>query len=222
MSNKSLIENFVNLTDLERSTTEKCALANGCSIEEGLKNRLAQKVERLTATWRKQCSPEFDETDMSRLNQKKVNIVLDADMSNGIGLYLHGKAGVGKTRLAFVKLAQQFSIGVTGFIYMTPFDFIQFSNTTIYRADEGRELMDRLSNCGILFIDDVFKDVLSKAQEMFLFSVLSKRKEWKRPVIMTSNVNYDDIPMYFADDGKNTKSDALMRRIGEMCQIVKC
>lgn len=222
MNNKSLIENFVKLTDVERASTEQYALANGYSVEEGLNNRLAQKVERVIATWRKQCSPEFDETDMSRLNQKKLNIVLDADMSNGIGLYLHGKAGVGKTRLAFVKLAQQFSMGVTGFIYMTPFDFVQFSNTTIYRADEGRELMDKLSNCGILFIDDVFKDVLSKAQEMFLFSVLSKRKEWKRPVIMTSNVNYDDIPMYFADDGKNTKSDALMRRIGEMCQIVKC
>ena len=219
---KSLIDSFVTLTDAEIQCTEQCARANGADVEASVKNRMAQKIEMIAREWRKQCSPEFDKTDVARLNQKKLKIVLDAELNNGMGLYLHGKSGVGKTRLAFVKIAQQFAGNRVTFIYMTPFDFIQYSNTAIYRADESRALMDTLSNCGILFIDDVFKDVLSKAQDMFLFSILSKRKEWERPVIMTSNVNYDDIPMYFMDDGKNTKSDALMRRIGEMCKIVKC
>lgn len=218
----SLIDSFVTLTAAEIQSTEQCAIANDADVEASVKNRLAQKIERIAREWRKQCSPEFDKTDVARLNQKRLQIVLDAELGNGQGLYLHGKSGVGKTRLAFVKLAQQFAGKGVTFIYMTPFDFIQYSNTAIYRVDEAVALMDTLSNCGILFIDDVFKDVLSKAQDAFLFSILSKRKEWERPVIMTSNVSYDDIPMYLLDDGKNTKSDAMMRRIGQMSQIIQC
>lgn len=131
---------------------------------------------------------------------------------NGIGIYLYGTNGTGKSRLTACMGNELMSNGYT----------VLYTNFTEIARQilKGDEILNQLSKVDFLFIDDFGTERVTKGNDDLwlqeaVFDVINKRYIDRKPIIFTANYSLKEL---IEDRGMAKRS---VDRIMEMCEIMK-
>ena len=131
---------------------------------------------------------------------------------NGIGIYLFGTNGTGKSRLTACMGNELMDNGYT----------VLYTNFTeiARKMLKGDEFIKQLASIEFLFIDDFGTEKVAKGDEdMWLqekvFEVINKRYIDRKPIIFTANYSLKEL---IEDRGMAKRS---VDRIMEMCEMMK-
>ena len=226
MNLPSIIDRFVTITPAALAAlAETCAFTAqefGITVDHAAaaENLLRVKLTHTRNAWRKICPPDYDATDPARIPAAMQNAAMPLDMDNGRGIFLFGKPATYKTRTIWLKLAKEFTLGKK-IQHLSPHDFALKASWAMCNAEEGNAWLTSLIDTpDILFLDDVFKNRITEAQEFVLFSLVEGRMARRKPMCFTSNTHFTDIPTRLTEAGQKVRADALMRRLDESCAIL--
>lgn len=107
-------------------------------------------------------------------------------------LALLGNVGSGKTHLAMAVSNYLINIGVD-VMYVDYRGFITRMKHSMIDRDEYELMIRRVQNVEILFIDDFYKGNLTKTDPSIMFEVINYRYFSKKPIILTSEMDLEDI-----------------------------
>lgn len=132
--------------------------------------------------------------------------------SSGMGLLLHGKTGLGKSRIAWLLLKRECLAGKSVEV-LTAMSGVDYAGKFEYGGAEAWRWIKGLSNCGVLLLDDVFKSSLSEGFQSALFQIINARCERLKPMIITLNDTGASLVTRLSAD----RGEPLLRRIKENC-----
>lgn len=131
----------------------------------------------------------------------------EEEKEKNIGLLLWGDVGTGKTFtaacIANALLEQEVSVRMVNFSYIM--------NTGM---DERNTLIDALSRCGLLIIDDFGKERETEYGLEIIHHVLDARYNSKKPLIITTN-----LPLYVLNNPPTDKHKAIYDRVKNCVRI---
>lgn len=157
--------------------------------------------------------------DAAFLRCKKYCKVADKVLSDGLGIYLYGDKGTGKTHLtacmANYLIRGRKQVLFTNFAEISKLLRATFGN----RTESEAAYIERLATIDFLFIDDLGTErVQTKDGDLWLqekvFDVLNKRYNNRKPTIFTSNYS---IPELISERGI---AERTVDRIAEMSSAV--
>lgn len=178
---------------------------------------LGEKYKYVTFDNTKITSKEFEEI-FSRC--KKYCKVADKVLSKGIGIYLFGNKGTGKSHLTAC-MSNDLINNYYTVLYTNFSEISKYIRGTFNKANETEyDFLERLSSIDFLFIDDFGTEIVTKNnQDVWLqekvFEVINKRYNNNKPIIFTSNYSLREL---IEERGI---ADKTVDRINEMCEIMK-
>lgn len=199
--------------------------------DERKKDRL-KRVERLkkaSLLGERYKHTSFEQTDVQNAKFKaiyerckKYTEVADQVLDRGIGIYLFGPSGVGKSHLtacmANKLMESYYTVLYTNFSEISK----QIRRTFSRRGENDTEqaFIERLASIDFLFIDDFGTERLQKDEEDLwlqekVFDVINKRYNNNKPTIFTSNYSPADM---IKQRGLAPKT---MDRIAEACETME-
>ena len=138
--------------------------------------------------------------------------IADDILVNGIGIYLFGTNGTGKSRLTACMGNELMNNGYT----------VLYTNFTEIAREmfKGDEFIRKLSKVEFLFVDDFGTEKVAKGDEDMclqekVFEVINKRYIDNKPIIFTANYSLREL---IEDRGMAKRS---VDRIMEMCEIMR-
>lgn len=162
------------------------------------------------------CPPAMLETDVSRLSKPLIDKVLNHQL-NGRGLILIGKTGTGKTRSMWL-LVRDLIVNrgreVRVYEAMELKEMLGQAHNSRYGH---KDMINGLCTCEILCIDDLGKEKATDAWEQDLFTIINKRMNYKKPIVITTNFIGASIAERYIDVHK---IEPLVRRIRQFCDGV--
>ena len=194
--------------------------------EEELRQRM-RKIERLfdqSRLGKRFRDRTFEAFEIREYNRKAFEIALDYAQNfgrykeKGEGLFITGGYGVGKTHLA---------AAITNYLIQNKMATVVFGNVTTllgrlrsaYSDDseyEETQILKELYDVDLLVIDDLGKEKPTEWVEEKLYTVINERYENYRPIVVTSNLELEEIEQRLENCG-----GAIVSRIIEMCRGIK-
>lgn len=173
-------------------------------IEVGSNEKKRYKIKNFLAKYAKEVEPGKD----------------------GVGLYLYGWFGSGKTFMmwALINFLSK-NRGISSIIVYVP-DFVREIKSSIGNKEINIEdKIKSLKEIPILVLDDIGSDSLSPwVRDEVIAPLLQHRVNAKLPTLYTSNNNLNDLRDFFAYTSANgkeyTKADRIMQRIENYCNIL--
>lgn len=156
------------------------------------------RMKGLRDKWDEICPAAYQQTriDDFSLSVAARNGLCDWDYKTGLGIGIIGKSGIGKTRLAFLKLHELHFAGVNVMALsakrMERHIFDSFSDDKATRFD-ARSTVERARNCRILFLDDVGKEKATERVSGEFYDMIENRTSRLLPIIWTANANADEL-----------------------------
>lgn len=191
------------------------------------KQRIVDKIKRTSLLGDKYRDVSFNNTDINNENFKKIFArckkyceVAGQVLDKGIGIYLFGNKGTGKSRLTAC-MANELMENYYTVLYTNFSEISKYIRCSFGKAGETEyEFLDRLSSIDFLFIDDFGTELVTKNdQDLWLqekvFEVVNKRYNNNKPIIFTSNYSLRQL---IEERGI---ADKTIDRINEMCEIMK-
>lgn len=143
------------------------------------------------------------------------------------GVYLFGKAGVGKTHAACGALrayaeskiyrledGSELYRGNCRFVN-APVWFAELRGTYSHRDESEQDVFNRYANCRLLVLDDLGKGTHSEWAVERLYMLIDHRYANALPTIITSNYDLGELTARLSTDEQTM--DAIASRIGGMC-----
>lgn len=114
--------------------------------------------------------------------------------NNGMGLYLFGGVGCGKTHLAISIMKHLITKGKKVSFYKTSGLYDEYKRTFDFSNDETGELfLRKLKKVDLLIIDDLGTDKFDDKFNLFLYKVIDTRYNDLSPILITSNFNINEL-----------------------------
>lgn len=156
----------------------------------------------------------FLDTVESKLAPQMQNALREYQPESSI--LLHGVTGTGKTRTAW-------SMFNKGWLHYYPkhshFLTMRKLEQEIERGFQNQnhgDVLERLTLCALLVIDDLGKERLTARMESDLFSIIDERTSNKRPTIITTNYNGNGLSDRFSN---GETGSAIIRRLKDYFKI---
>lgn len=157
---------------------------------------------------------DFDKLDYSNLDKvaglmEMINYYKRTPLNKvKKGVYLQGDVGRGKTMLACAIFNNYLGQGKLKFIVV---------DELIRRIKEafggGREFeLSKYMEAELIVLDDLGAEKMTEFVEGEIYNIINYRYNKKLPTIITSNINWNDLPEKYEMNGKRIAS-----RISEMC-----
>ena len=185
------------------------------------------KIRKTSLLGEKYKDVSFSNTDTSNEDFKKIFSrckkyceVADQVLKKGIGIYLFGNKGTGKSRLTAC-MANELINNYYTVLYTNFSEISKYIRCSFGKAGETEyEFLDKLSSIDFLFIDDLGTELVTKNdQDLWLqekvFEVVNKRYNNNKPIIFTSNYSLRQL---IEERGI---ADKTIDRINEMCELMK-
>lgn len=191
------------------------------------KRRRIEKLIKMSLLGDRYKSVNFDSTEQGSdsfniafKRCKKYCEVADQVLERGIGIYLFGDKGTGKTRLTACMAIQLMQAGYT--TLFTNFSEISKNIRSSFNGDNQTEqkIISHLADVDFLFIDDLGVERVTKgSQDLWLqekiYDVINARYNNKAPIIFTSNFSLREL---IENRGLD---DRTIDRIMEMAEVMK-
>ena len=153
---------------------------------------------------------DFEGTDISdprfkAIYQRCKKYCQVAQKVNGIGIYLYGESGTGKTHLALCmanELIQEYAV------YYTTLSEI-FKD-----IKENRDTISSYTDADFLFIDDIGTESINDWLNEVLYEIVNERYIQRKPTIYTSNYSLSELV-------KKGVSSKTLDRINEVSEIMR-
>jgi hypothetical protein len=151
--------------------------------------------------WNSLCPVEFRKPWDGRIGDDRLLAkVLAFNYAAKRGMMVHGASGRGKTRAVWQLLKRLLGERIE-FLWLDPTDF-EFG---------GPKEAERVQ---LLVLDDLGHTPLGQRQEAGLLRLISRRCDWHRPVIVTTQHTGDSLEGRFSE---GTTAKAVIRRLREYC-----
>mgnify|MGYP003289842721 CR=1 FL=1 len=168
--------------------------------EEDKRLKYLEKIKKASLIGERYKNTSFATTEVGRNTTfdiafkrcKKYCEVAEMVLSEGMGIYLYGDKGTGKTHLMSCMANELMNEGYQT-LFTNFFEISKMIRSTFGSASANEnEYIDRLANIDFLFIDDLGTErVKTNDGDLWLqekiFDVLNKRYNMKKPTIFTSN-----------------------------------
>lgn len=187
-----------------------------CRAERIARNRTRGLHDTIPERYR---DVAFDRPPVNEMDREMVRYVrrfcdrIESKLEAGRGIFFFGEPGTGKTTLAMLiaQHAMKARRGVA--IYTTPWLLARIASTYESQQESYMEIMDRLAAVDLLQIDDLAIRTEKEWTLQQLYTVINRRYEEKRSMIVTANV---EAPGELADHiGQQSAS-----RLLEMCEPI--
>lgn len=191
------------------------------------KQRIVDKIKQASLLGEKYKNVSFENTDTSNddfykiySRCKKYCEIADVVLEKGIGIYLFGNKGTGKSRLTAC-MANELMNNYYTVLYTNFSEISKYIRCTFNKfGDTEYDFLERLTSIDFLFIDDFGTELVTKNnQDLWLqekvFEVVNKRYNNNKPIIFTSNYSLRQL---IEERGI---ADKTIDRINEMCTILK-
>lgn len=120
-----------------------------------------------------------------------------ASVKEKCGLYFFGLAGRGKTAMAYAIADRLKAEGWT--VEVVKMDDVQTAlSDTFSTADTKGEIIGRLTRCGLLILDDLGNEKLTRGLVPTVLRLVDARCEAKRPIVVTSNYAQVELGRHYA------------------------
>lgn len=134
----------------------------------------------------------------------------------GVGLYVHGPVGVGKTYNVSGIAAELVRKG-KNVIMTSALKILSDIKETYDTRESSKEELARYTSCEILILDDLGKESASKWAVMTLFDLINTRYEQMLPIILTSQYTLDGLERRLGRTREFETAAAIISRIRETC-----
>lgn len=191
-----------------------------------MKERI-KKLKEASLLGKKYTSVSFENTDTTNTEFAKIFgrckrycEVVDQVLDRGLGIYMYGNAGTGKTRLtacmANELMDKGYVVVFTNFSEISKKIRLSYENKGVSEAG----IMEKLLNADFLFIDDLGTEMLVKDNQdkwiqQKIYEVINGRYNNNRPIVITSNHSLSEL---MNNRGLSPKT---LDRIVEMCEPMK-
>lgn len=144
--------------------------------------------------------------------------VFNPETGDGMGLYIHGGYGAGKTHLAKavgVALREQMYGGI---VYRSGGRLFRDIKATFGRSGTSeRDVVDVFSSCNLLILDDLEKGRANEWVLEQLYDIIDARYQTMRPVIIVSNKPLEELCAYLGSGSESSRdnAEAIMDRLAE-------
>ncbi len=134
------------------------------------------------------------------------------------GLLFYGRAGSGKTHLAcaitrYIIEQKRIQVKFTRIVDLLAEIRKTFDENEQYRTENESELIHRYTSVPLLVIDDLGAEKTTDWVRQILYQIIDERWLEQKPLIITSNLNLDEIEARF--------EERIASRIGGMCQLIE-
>ena len=169
-----------------------------------------------------ECS--FDDYQITFQNSQAVQICLeyvkDFDVistTNRNGLFITGDCGVGKSHLAFATANSLIKEG-NSVIAMTMIDLLlKIKDSYNAKNLTEEQILNIYEECTLLIIDDLGKEKPTDWVLQMIYSIIDRRYNAKKPIIVTTNYTAPELIRRFGD---TSTGKAIVDRLFEICQYV--
>lgn len=191
--------------------------------EKDYRRRAFEKVcpERFREKWDwKKASADVQSAEKKALVKRAMAWRPGAD---GLGLYIVGPSGHGKSRLLYRMLEQLMVQEGRKALVMDGTRFSNLLTRAFGTPDETERMLDPLCRCPLLAIDD-FGKRWTPATEEGAFTIIDRRTAAKLPVLLTLNYTAEDLlKMQNARGALAEARDIvtpLVRRLADYCEVI--
>lgn len=213
METESKVSSYEELLDLYEQT--------GSPIPRWLLDRLGRRVrvasrDELTAAARAAGVPE-----------RYVGVVPDStrnsQLSRGIGYYVHGTTGDGKTTKAAELLEGWLAEGMGDARWVSSVTLLSEIADTYGGRGSELEVVGRYATCGLLVVDDLGKERATEWSLSKLFQIFDERYANHRPTIVTTQYGAAELARTMAKgSGDDATAQAIVSRIRETYRGIDC
>lgn len=138
----------------------------------------------------------------------------------GIGIMFNGGFGTGKTHLAAAITLHLLNQGIP-VIFGTLINLLGKVKQTYSDYSESEEnIIDTYCAVDLLVIDDLGKEKPTEWVLEKLYNIINTRYENNKPIIITTNFNYDELVRRLTVNGNDSTAKALASRLNEICRGV--
>jgi DNA replication protein DnaC len=192
------------------------ARACRCRAERIARNRTRGLHDTIPERYR---DVAFDRPPVNEMEPRMVREVrrfcdrIASRLDDGRGFFFFGDPGTGKTTLAMLIAQYAMKARCSVAIYTAPWLLARIASTYENQQESYMEIMDRLGAVDLLQVDDLAIKTEKEWPLQQLYTVINRRYEDKRSMVVTANVQSPD---QLADHiGPQTAS-----RVLEMCEPV--
>lgn len=140
-------------------------------------------------------------------------------VKQGIGAYIVGNVGTGKTYLASAVARLAIDDGMSTRVTDT-LDILASLKATFGTDESEDDVLSRLSRCKLLVIDDLGKETPTDWVLSQVFRIVNDRYEQMRPVIVTTQFSRPEMIERLAKNGDEETAVAIVSRLFEMCELI--
>lgn len=196
------------MPDIPKPTPEQQAASDAYDAEQ-LRLKELKRIEKLT-----RCGIP------KRYLSAKTEKTLSGDVLSGRGLYITGPVGAGKTYLAAAVTIELVDEGITAKFLPSVSALGNIRATFNGRGSENQEVQ-KLTECGVLVLDDFGKEAISEWVLQTLYQVINERYNQELPIIITTQFSSKDLAERLASKGDIETAQAIISRLYEMCDAVQ-
>ena len=138
----------------------------------------------------------------------------------GMGLFIHGPVGTGKTYNASAVVAALVLAG-RGVVMTSALRILSDVQDTYNTGESTKRELDRYLSCEILVLDDLGKESASRWSVMTLFDIVDTRYESMLSTIYTSQYSLESLQERLSRAHETETAKAIVSRIRETCADVR-